>query len=1368
MKKNILLSAISILLTANCFSQTPNYLWAKSAGVNGASANSVVTDASGNVIVAGNFVGTNILFGTTTLTNAGGGNSSDIFVAKYDPDGNVLWAKKQTGGGTGSDEARGVAADASGNVIVTGTFIGSNIVFGTTTLTNAGGGNSPDMFIVKYDPNGNVLWAKKQTAGGTASDVAKSVAADPSGNVIVTGNFDSPSITFETTTLTNAGANDVFTVKYDPNGNVLWARQQEPGGCQNNDVPYRIAADAGGNVIITGNFQSPSITFGTTTLTNPMGTSATEIFIVKYDPNGNVLWAKQQDANGSANELGGGVAADPSGNIIVSGWFNSPTVTFGTTTLTNSQSPNSIDIFIVKYDCNGNVMWARQQDAGGTSNDNAINVTADAGGNVIVTGHFESGTITFGTTTLTNAGVRDIFIVKYDSNGNVLWAKQQDAGGTGADVGQCVTADVSGNVIVAGIYTAQTNPPINITFDTTTLGMPPGNSAGTPVNIFVAKLSGNVSAPNPPTPFNCDTTAYLFLDNPTRMYLLNLNSGASQLVVDPIISSPCNQGLNAFGFNPADNYIWGYRVNTNQIVRIASDYSVTIFTIAGLPIKPYQTGDISDNGIMYLYAGSILDTEFYRIDLNPPAPQLILPNLAIVPTSLSDWAFSPVDGNLYTISNNVFEMYRFDALGVRTFLGNATGAGINAGGNYGGIFMDNFGSMYASNNATGQIFKIDQPHLGNTTAILLSTGLGSLTGSDGASNYMLYNGPPITISNDTLICPNASIQLNASAASADIVWQTNPTLGCSACNDPIASPVNPTTYYVTATTSNGCISNDSVTVSLFTSSLLEVSNDTLICEGESIFLNANPEILVNWTPANDLSCAACTTTLAAPTETTTYVATAELGSCLVSDSVTITLDTSAPISFLNDTIICVNDFLQLNAVADANAVNWFPADYLSCDNCFNPVCTPSTDITYLVTTQNVACPDSAIITIQTLPLPIINAGNDTTICENGSIQLSANAAAGNIEWQTDPTLSCTSCNDPIATPFTPTTYFLTATDNGCTSIDSVSVSFYTSALLTVSSDTSLCEGASATLNSNSALQVNWTPANDLSCATCTTTLASPTQSTTYVATADLGSCLLSDSVTISVDTSTPILFLNETIICANDILQLNAVADADDINWFPADYLSCDNCFNPVCSPPTDITYLVTTQNVTCPDSTFITIYSLPLPMVDAGNDTTIVEGQSLNLNASGTLNFQWSNDASLSDLTIHNPLAAPTETTYYVVTGTDENGCTASDSITVSLKSPCNSIYVPNTFTPNDDGLNDVFLPAISGFEIQYYELKIWDRWGTLIFESFSSINPWIGDVGEGEYFAQDGTYAWQLSVQGECNPVTPQDFVGHVNLIR
>ena len=156
---------------------------------------------------------------------------------------------------------------------------------------------------------------------------------------------------------------------------------------------------------------------------------------------------------------------------------------------------------------------------------------------------------------------------------------------------------------------------------------------------------------------------------------------------------------------------------------------------------------------------------------------------------------------------------------------------------------------------------------------------------------------------------------------------------------------------------------------------------------------------------------------------------------------------------------------------------------------------------------------------------------------------------------------------------------------------------YTPSLLALSSDTSICEGASATLNVDPDLQVSWSPTGGLSCDTCTTTLAAPAQTTTYVVTTELGSCLLSDSVTITVDAITPILLSNDTIVCVSDTVQLNATTDASAVNWSPADQLSCDDCFDPVCIPLTTITYLVTAQNVACPDSAFITI-SISLPPV--------------------------------------------------------------------------------------------------------------------------------------------------------------------------
>jgi hypothetical protein len=463
MKNQIYTLGIILLSSIATFGQAPPWTWANSAGgTYQDEGHSIATDASGNVVVTGYFSSPSITFGTIVLTNTNG-SSADMFVVKYDGAGNVLWAN--SAGGTGWEESYGVTTDAGGNVLVTGRFFSPSITFGTIVLTNTSGS---DMFIVKYDGAGNVLWAN--SAIGADDDEGRGVATDASGNVLVTGFFYSPSITFGTTVLTNVNASysDMFIVKYDGAGNVLWANSAGGTGW---DEVYGVATDAGGNILVTGYFSSPSITFGTTVLTNANG-STSDIFVVKYDGAGNVLWANS--ASGTDDDEGYGVATDSGGNVLITGFFYSPSITFGTTVLTNANAGYS-DMFIVKYDGAGNVLWANS--AGGTGWDESYGVSTDAGGNVLVTGYFSSPSITFGTTVLTNAVGSEIFIVKYDGAGNVLWANS--ASGTSDDVGQSVSTDTGGNVLVTGIFDGP-----SITFGTTVLI----NTNTGSNDMFIAKL----------------------------------------------------------------------------------------------------------------------------------------------------------------------------------------------------------------------------------------------------------------------------------------------------------------------------------------------------------------------------------------------------------------------------------------------------------------------------------------------------------------------------------------------------------------------------------------------------------------------------------------------------------------------------------------------------------------------------------------------------------------------------------------------------------------------------------------------------------------------------------------------------------------
>ena len=383
-----------------------------------------------------------------------------------------LWAKRA--GGTVNDFSDAVAVDASGNVFVSGFFQSSTIAFDGFTLTNAN--SLYDIFLAKYDNSGNALWARR--AGGDKLDYSYAVAVDASGNAYITGSFSSTKATFGTINLTNvnAGSGDIFLAKYNSAGTVLWAKRA--GGTDFDDSDS-IAVDAAGNVYITGGFSSATATFGNVTLTN-FGPGTEDVFVAKYDSSGNVLWAKR--AGGDDFESGLGIAVDAASNVYITGYYYSTNMTFGSLPLPNS-APGFDDIFVTKYDPSGNVLWTRR--GGGDGYDRSLGIALDAVANVYVTGNFQSTNATFGTVSFSNAGpgFDDLFVMKYDTSGNFLWAKR--AGGTGTDIAENIVVDSAGNAFVAGHFDSA-----SLTFGSVTLtNANPGLD-----DVFVAKYdpSGNV------------------------------------------------------------------------------------------------------------------------------------------------------------------------------------------------------------------------------------------------------------------------------------------------------------------------------------------------------------------------------------------------------------------------------------------------------------------------------------------------------------------------------------------------------------------------------------------------------------------------------------------------------------------------------------------------------------------------------------------------------------------------------------------------------------------------------------------------------------------------------------------------------------
>jgi hypothetical protein len=309
----------------------------------------------------------------------------------------VVWTRQF--GTTGQEIAYATAVDAAGNVFVVGSTVGS------LQGTNAG---SSDAFIRKFDAAGNVLWT--QQFGTSVQDLAQSTAVDADGNVYVAG------YTAGSLQGTSAGGFDAFVRKFDANGNVLWTQQF---GTSSQDAIQSAAVDGSGNLYVVG-FTRGSL----------QGSAAggSDVFVRKFDANGNALWTQQFGT--TQDDVGLGAAVDAAGNVYAAGY------TFGSLQAIGA----GFDAFVSKFDTDGNFVWAKQFGTSGT--DVAQSTGVDSEGNVYVTGYTDGNL--FGT----SAGGYDSFVRKFDSAGNVLWTRQ--FGSLGDDKANGMAVDSAGSVYVAG------------------------------------------------------------------------------------------------------------------------------------------------------------------------------------------------------------------------------------------------------------------------------------------------------------------------------------------------------------------------------------------------------------------------------------------------------------------------------------------------------------------------------------------------------------------------------------------------------------------------------------------------------------------------------------------------------------------------------------------------------------------------------------------------------------------------------------------------------------------------------------------------------------------------------------------------------
>ena len=417
----------------------------------------------------------------------------------------------------------------------------------------------------------------------------------------------------------------------------------------------------------------------------------------------------------------------------------------------------------------------------------------------------------------------------------------------------------------------------------------------------------------------------------------------------------------------------------------------------------------------------------------------------------------------------------------------------------------------------------------------------------------------------------------------------------------------------------------------------------------------------------------------------------------------------------------------------------------------NPTHTYAATGTYpvqFIVSNSKGCTKKIDTTIAILDRPALAVSPDTLICSIDTIQIVA-LGTGTFLWSPNYNISNVNISNPLISPDVPTTYHVTLTDPyGCVGTDAVKVDVKTFVTLRAQSDTTICKTDPVVLQITSdGLHFLWTEipfGNSLNDPTLKNPIAKPLVTTIYRVVANIGKCQSQADIKI---TPIPYPAANagpDTAICLGRSARLNA-SGGSIYSWSPPVFLSNPNIPNPICLNPTaSVNYSVTVRDILgCPKAVRDTMrVNVIIIKANAGpRDTVVVIDQPLQLHATGGIGYLWIPSTWLDNPNIDDPVALPRENIEYVVRVNDNIGCYAFDSIRVKVYKLAADILVPNAFSPNGDGINDIFRPTPVGMR-SLDVFRVYNRWGQLLYSNADANAGW-----DGKYAGvtqEAATYVW------------------------
>lgn len=1040
---------------------------------------------------------------------------------------------------------------------------------------------------------------------------------------------------------------------------------------------------------------------------------------------------------GNANELPESMITGTNGDLYVLGITASPnfpissgaydnTFSGGPQATENSLKFMGTDIYVAHFNANGTAIIGSTFIGG--SNSDGLNssilhynygdqfrgeIILDGMENVYVASNTKSTDfpVTNGSTLL---GLQDAVVFKMSSNlTSLIWSTYY--GGTGVETGNSLELSSSGELFVAG-GTSSSNLPINGGFDGTFGGVSDG---------YLAKFNINDGAFIRGTYMGdaeYDQTYFVKLDIDDFVYVYG------QTETSWAISPGCYGNPNSGQF---------LRKYTNDLTAVS--WTTMFGAGTGHP-------EISPTALLISDCYDIFISGWGgNVNQNGPA------------------AFSTSNGFPVTTG-----AYQSVTNGSNFYLGIF---GVDASTLVYGTFMG--GTSNSFNHVDGGTSRFDKSGAvyhavcaacgANPTGFTTTPGAWSNTNPSNNCNLAAFKfqlGEPYSLSANSTVCSGDPVQLSASGG-ISYSWSPAASLSDPNSANPIATPTQTTVYYVDMDFNEGCAIVDSVIVTVIGVPAIDINSQSVICSGDTTVLSASGNGLTyNWTPNTTINNPTLPNVLVWPAQSQYYYCTVTNECFTNNDSIYVLVHPLPELGLIDDIIICSGDQATIN-VSSSTTNTWEPSTGLTVvSNTQITVATTSPKYFYVNGVDANGCEKRDSVFVDVYPIPLLIVSNDTSVCYTESATLSA-SGMDSYSWTPIESLNNPNVSNPIATPLTPTTYTVTGTyAAGCKLSKNIHVDLLYLPVPILPDTLVACYGVSETLTAGGADSYTWSPGTYLDNTTGSVVHATAADDITYtVGFTNICGTVYKD---VFLDVIVPnVTAFNDTIVCPGRPAYLYAIGGAQYI-WSPASGLNSIHSSGVTAIPTVPTEYQVIGIDVNgCRDTAFVFVDLYPLPFIQTSPDAYLLEGESVQLSAwsytSGP--YEWSPSEYLSCINCVNPTASPPTDFQYVVSYTDENGCSASDDVWIFFKP---LIWVPNTFTPDGNGVNDGF--KVVGGNVAEMKLQIFNRWGELV----TTLNH-ITESWDGKYkgnICQDGTYTWKLYYKDLKG--NESRLVGHVNVLR